>query len=214
VKSGFRCQHLLWAVALAALLAAGFVAAASAAAPAPAGVAPARAVSAGGAPGRSGPAQALTATVSISASQQVAPGQTFTATLMLDTPSESYGFQSGLSFNPQLLQCNNVAAGTFYSNWASANGATTNVIPSACDNVHGVLSPIFGDSLAGVSAEGPLGSGSLMSVGFTALAPGTATLTPTNVIVLNSTASQGLPLQVLTGQVDITHQTYLPLVVR
>ncbi len=114
------------------------------------------------------------------ATKTVDVGDSFTVDVVVSASQEHRGAQCAFSFNPDVLQCDEVEEGAFYADWASANGATTLVYPQASiDNSAGEVADC-GISIMGTAAGGPTGSGQLLIYHFTALADGTTALTLSN----------------------------------
>ncbi len=117
------------------------------------------------------------------ATQHVDPSDTFDITIVVDTDTASRGAQCAVSFNPAAVQCDGYDVGTFYSDWASANGCSIMEYPSpVIDNNAGTISDI-GIAIMGLNPGGPTGSGSLVTYHFTALTDGVSPITLSNVSV-------------------------------
>lgn len=106
-------------------------------------------------------------------------GETFTIGVNVNSVSDLYAFQFDLTFDPTLLSLTSVAEGAFLP-----GGGATFFIPGTIDNVGGTVSAIA-DSLIG-SIPGVTGTGVLAEFQFTALAPGTSSLSFANEILLDS----------------------------
>ena len=92
-----------------------------------------------------------------------------------------------LSFDPALMRCDEVIEGSFFKDWADANGAVTLVYPESqtIDNNQGHVSTM-GIAVIGAGAAGGVeGSGVLASYHFTALADGTAEPMLSDVVVID-----------------------------
>jgi hypothetical protein len=109
--------------------------------------------------------------------QQVNPGDTFTVNLMINTKVASRGAQAALTFDPSAMECTGVTEGNFYSNWATANGVSTTMMPSSpdIDNTNGTVEvtavAIMGQSAAeqaGQALGGAQGQGIFLSYQMTA----------------------------------------------
>jgi hypothetical protein len=142
----------------------------------------------------------------------VQAGATFSVTVVETTDRATSGAQFGLKFNAAVLQCASVNEGTFYSNWAAANGGQTQVFPQAAwDNTGGRIDDtgIFivyrAGSTASQAAGGPSGSGVFFTLNFTVKADGTSPLTLVDVVINDDDTAQTAALQVATtsGQVTV-----------
>jgi len=117
------------------------------------------------------------ATLNVSpSSATVSAGESFTVAIMINTDFQTRGAQCGLSFDPDILRCDGITAGTFYENWANQNGAMTYLFPMTpdIDNENG--SAFWSIALIGGNNGGPSGTGTIFTYEFTALANGTSAL--------------------------------------
>lgn len=113
--------------------------------------------------------------------QRVDPSDTFDIDIMIDTDTASRGAQCAVTFDPDVVQCNGYTLGTFYSDWASANGCSILEYPSpVIDNVAGTISDL-GIAIIGTTPGGPTGSGTFVTYHFTAVADGVSPITLGNV---------------------------------
>jgi hypothetical protein len=133
----------------------------------------------------------------------IAPGENFTFTIDLRLQEPSRGAQAGLSFNPAVIQCTSVQEGDFYSAWAAANGAISQVFPSpVINNTLGTISSSSVILLGGTG--GPSGYGSLFTVQCTGLAAGTSPLQLTGVQVSDANFASPAPIDVLVNNGSVT----------
>ena len=123
-------------------------------------------------------------TVSISpVDPTVKSGDNFTMDILIDSKVILRGAQCALVFDPALMKCDRVVEGTFFKNWADANGSSTVVIPQpTIDNVTGNVSDI-GIAIMGTKGGGAKGNGVFCTYHFTALADGVAKPTLSNVLL-------------------------------
>ena len=153
----------------------------------------------------------------------VSAGGTFDVDVVVNTDSATRGLQFVVSWDPTLVQCTGVAAGTFYSSFASANGGDVFYLPSnnAYDNTAGrfpkntasqTQSPtaqniaITGASGPNSTYLGPTGTGNAYILHMKALsgASGTATFTLTEILLGDNGANtQDMHPTVNNGQVTI-----------
>jgi hypothetical protein len=127
------------------------------------------------------------------ASVKLNVGDTTTANVQLTTNQVTRGLQFGLSFDPSVVQVVSVDEGTFYSSWASANGASTTVFPAWA--IHNPIGGVDAGGLfvlGGPSTGGPVGTGVAASVTLRAIHDGTSTLHLVNAAV-SGLSSSGVP---------------------
>jgi hypothetical protein len=122
----------------------------------------------------------------VMADREVKQGESFTVEVRISTDTPCRGAQCVLSFDPSLMRCDSVGEGEFFKGWATANGASTIMIPQSpnIDNALGHV-PVTGIAIFGGGERGPKGSGVLFTYHFTALADGTASLTLSDVVVID-----------------------------
>jgi hypothetical protein len=113
-------------------------------------------------------------------SQKAEPGQSLSVDVLISDVADLYAFEFDLVFDPAILAAAGVTEGSFLP-----NSGTTVFIPGIIDNSGGTISAIA-DSLIG-PIPGVTGTGTLATVLFDALAPGTGTLSLSSVILLSST---------------------------
>ena len=118
------------------------------------------------------------------ADRNVSEGEGFSVDVKITTGTPCRGAQFGLGFDPTLMKCDGVSEGTFFKDWADANGASTLMLPQspAIDNSRGRI-PTVGIAIMGVGGGGAKGSGVLCSYQFTALVSGKVDLTLSDVVV-------------------------------
>lgn len=105
---------------------------------------------------------------------------TFDVDIDVSSISDLYAFQFDLAFDPSLVSAVSITEGAFLP-----GGGTTFFIPGTIDNVGGTITA-NADSLIG-AIPGVTGSGTLVQIQFTAIAPGTSALTLQNITLLDST---------------------------
>src|ERR1035437_3897701 len=119
-------------------------------------------------------------TLSVSpAVNQVAVGQVFSLNVVINSVADLYAYQFDLAFNPALLNASAITEGAFLG-----SGGPTFFLAGAIDNVNGLISSTA-DSLEG-PLSGVTGSGVLTSVTFTALAPGSTSVSIFNTFLIDS----------------------------
>ena len=106
-------------------------------------------------------------------------GQTIGLDVMISNVQDLAAFQFSLNFDPTLLQANSSSEGSFLSSAGSTVGDAGSI-----DNTTGIVS-YAAYALTGM-VPGANGSGVLIHMSFTALAAGTATLSFSDAILLNS----------------------------
>jgi hypothetical protein len=108
---------------------------------------------------------------------QINAGDNFTINILINTKAASRGGQCAVTFDPSAMQCNAITEGNFFKDWASANGLSTVMMPSApaIDNSKGTVEPVaiavMGQSQAeqnGQSGQEAKGSGVFYSLQMTA----------------------------------------------
>ena len=112
-----------------------------------------------------------TATVSVSpSSQSVANGAPFTVGIAINTNTAVRGWQMNVNFDAAKMQCTGVSEGSFLSTYATANGGgTVSGGAATWDNIGGNIT-IPGFAISGAGVGGPIGSGILCTLAFTAKA--------------------------------------------
>ncbi len=158
----------------------------------------------------------VTGSIGISpTTSDVLPGSEFTTSIAISTGVALRGAEFGLLFDPAVLQCEAVSEGTFFSNWASSNAASTFFEPGGCVNATGTLSPTAVSLILGGTA-GPTGGGELAAVRFKALLAGSSplTLTQTTASVYDPVKDTSVSHAIAgdNGTVVVESQIFLPLV--
>jgi len=117
------------------------------------------------------------------ANANVKAGDSFTVDVLIDSKVALRGAQCALSFDPSLMKCESAVEGTFFKDWADANGSSTLVVPQpTIDNTTGHVSDI-GVAIMGTKEGGVEGSGVFCIYNFTALSDGVAKPTLSDVIL-------------------------------
>jgi hypothetical protein len=119
--------------------------------------------------------------------RSIEAGEEFNLEVRIETDTLCRGAQCALSFDPALMKCDSVVEGGFFKDWATANGASTIMIPQSptIDNNQGHV-PMIGIAVMGGGGGGAKGSGVLFTYHFTALADGTASPTLSDVVVIDA----------------------------
>jgi hypothetical protein len=148
-------------------------------------------VMAGLAAGCSESGKQTTLTVAI-AERQVKQGDAYAVEVRIDTDTACRGAQFAMSFDPTLMRCDGVAEGSFFKNWAAANGATTLMRPDpvAIDNSQGQVPTVFIAVIGYAGGRGATGSGVLCTYYFTVLADGEVELTLSDVAVADESGRE------------------------
>ncbi len=140
---------------------------------------------------------AFSNTLSVSpASFEVTVGQTFAVDIDVDNVSpDLYAFQFTLGFDPTVVAADSITEGALF---ADTNDSI--FLPGTIDNAGGNTG-LTADTLAGGPAV--TGPGTLAVVGFTAIGPGTATFTFSNVQIYDSSLTNPLPVTLVPGTADV-----------
>jgi hypothetical protein len=139
---------------------------------------------------------AAATTVSIEpATSSVTQFDSFTVDIAIADVTDLIGFQFDVTFDPLLLSVNDVTEGPFLP-----GGGVTFFVPGDFTTTPGVIS-FTGDALIGLD-PGVTGSGVLAHILFTANAPGTATLTLSNVLLQDSTFAE-IETALASGRVTV-----------
>jgi hypothetical protein len=149
------------------------------------------------------PAHASGTTLTISpATSDVQPGDHLRLQVVLNTDTPTRGLQFGISYDPQLIQIDDVSMGPFYSDWADSAGAGTTSIPFVADNSAGRISIGGVAVLGGEPDSGATGSGVVLNLQATARegSTGQSSLQFMNVVVSNAFA-RAIPEVAATGAV-------------
>lgn len=131
------------------------------------------------------PAPVPAASITV-ADRSINEGETFSVEVLISTDTPCRGAQCELAFDPDLMQCDSVTEGGFFRDWATANGASTIMIPQSpsIDNVQGRVATT-GIAVMGGSGGGAKGSGVLLAYHFTALADGTVSPGLSDVVLVD-----------------------------
>jgi hypothetical protein len=144
--------------------------------------------------------------VSISAPASETSGATFDVSLNINTGSTPIrGWQGGVNFDQTKLHCNSVSAESFLTPWAT--GAGDSILTPAglpvINNTNGTITN-FAYGVGGTAnLSGPSGSGTLVTISFTALANGTASITPASIVLSDVNANTIPNTAVTVGSVSI-----------
>jgi hypothetical protein len=125
----------------------------------------------------------------------VAAGDVFGLAVNITDVSDLFAFQFDLGFAPAVLSSTSITEGLFLF-----GGGSTFFIPGTIDNVSGAIIATA-DTLIG-TISGVSGSGTLAEVQFTTLAPGTSSVTLSNVQLLDSSLSP-IAFTTAEGKVDV-----------
>lgn len=129
------------------------------------------------------------------------PGDRLTVNVVLHSDTPTRAVQFGLTFDPSVVQVDNVIDGSYYRNWANGNDATAmTVVPFKPDNTRGTVSIGAMVILGGPVDGGPVGLGTLVTLQLTARsgAQGASELKFTSVVVTDAFAKV-IPAVELTG---------------
>jgi hypothetical protein len=132
----------------------------------------------------------------------VNPGQSFQVDIVINTDAPTRGLQLGMTYDPHLVQVDQVLPGSFYQAWSDAHGGQgAAVLPFQPENGNGRLN-VGAIVLLGGPVDGPTGSGTVLSVRMTARGDvqGRTSLLLTDVIVSNPQA-ESIPNVTWTGGV-------------
>jgi Cohesin domain/PEP-CTERM motif len=124
------------------------------------------------------PALAVPITVQPAATV-IGPGQTFSVDIVIGGVIDLFAFQFDLTFDPTIIAASSVTEGPFLP-----TGGPTSFFEGFIDNANGEIT-FTADTLLG-AIPGVTGSGTLVTATFAALAPGISGITPSNVILLDS----------------------------
>jgi len=135
-------------------------------------------------------------TVSVGAAGPVSVGDAFAVDVNIATVSDLYDFELDLSFDPAIVQLNNIAEGAFLP-----QGGTTLFLPGFIDNAGGSAT-FNADTLLGL-IPGVNDSGVLLEFDFQALAVGTSALSLSNILLQDSTGAN-IDFTSADGSVTVT----------
>jgi hypothetical protein len=128
------------------------------------------------------------------ATRSVQPGESFQVDIVVDTSTPTRGIQFGMTYDPKLVQIDQVLPGPFYQAWSDTHGAQgAAVLPFQPQNGNGRLG-VGAIVLLGGPEDGPTGRGAVMSIRMTARegAAGRLSLLLTDVIV-SSAQAESIP---------------------
>jgi cohesin domain-containing protein/PEP-CTERM motif-containing protein len=127
-------------------------------------------------------------------SKSVTVGNTFSLDVSVSSAVDLFGYDFELGFNPLVLSVNSVSEGSFLG----SGGDATFFVPGTINNPAGSVS-LTGNTLIGAIA-GVTGSGTLATISFTAVGPGSSAVNLLNVTLLDSSLS-GIATTVQNGLV-------------
>jgi hypothetical protein len=133
--------------------------------------------------------------------KQVSQGDNFTVDIVITTAKASDGAAAGVTFDPSLLSCTSVDEGSFYKTWAQSKSGDTLLFPSgAINNTAGKIGdtgitiqmPVVVGTPPGPTEHlgGASGTGTFLTLHFTAKANGIANLSLTDVEIDDDSVSQ------------------------
>jgi hypothetical protein len=99
-------------------------------------------------------------------------GDDVTITLLIKALTAYRGAQWSLSFDPSAWRCESAEEGTFFKNWAAANGGMTLVFPQPVINNQAGKVTDMGIAIMASAEGGPSGEGLIGIYRFTALKTG------------------------------------------
>jgi len=136
------------------------------------------------------------------ASTGVSVGQNFTVNVDITDVTDLYAFQFDIGFNPAILSANGITEGAFLP-----SGGPTFFIPGTIDNSAGTISS-NADTLLG-PGPGVSGNGVLATIDFTAIGSGVSSVTPSNLILLDSTGAN-INTSAVDGTVTVSGASPVP----
>jgi hypothetical protein len=145
------------------------------------------------------------AVLSVSTPATVSQGNSFMADVNISGVTDLYDFQFDLGFNPSVLQVTGVSEGTFLT-----SGGTTFFLPGVIDNTSGSIT-FNADTLEG-AIPGVTGAGTLLVFDFTAIGPGTSTLSILNNadLILQDSTGANINATTTNGSVTVQGTTTVP----
>jgi hypothetical protein len=126
----------------------------------------------------------------------VGPGQSFSLSVTVTGVSDLADYQFNVGFDPTILNISSVTEGPFLS----TAGATV-FIPGTISNVLGQVTSIANGLQGG--GPGATGSGTLVTLGFTAIGSGTSSVALSGVTLLDSNLA-GIAVQTTNSQATVT----------
>lgn len=142
------------------------------------------------------------ATISVQPTNTLAGvGGSFSVDINIASITDLYAYQFDLAFDPAIVSATGLTGGLFLS-------GGTGFVPGIIDNVAGTIT-FTADSLTG-PVPGVSGSGTLATIQFSALAPGTSALTLSNLVFLDSLLLD-IPIDTTNnGTVDVSGTGAVP----
>jgi general secretion pathway protein D len=122
-------------------------------------------------------------------------GQNVSLDVRITNVIDVYAVQFDVVFDPKILSAASITEGAFLP-----TGGTTFFIPGTIDNIAGTITATA-DSLIG-PIPGVTGTGTLATITFHALTPGTSAITLANVLLLDSTGTV-IPVSLANGTVQV-----------
>jgi cohesin domain-containing protein/PEP-CTERM motif-containing protein len=119
------------------------------------------------------------AIVSVSAPGSATVGSTITVDVTITGATDLYAFQLDLGFDPSVLAATSVTEGSFLT-----GAGSTIFFPGTIDNVLGSMSNNADTLVAAI--PGVTGDGILLAIQFSVIGTGTSSLTPENLLLLDS----------------------------
>jgi hypothetical protein len=137
-------------------------------------------------------------------------GQVLRVDIVVQTDRQVRSARVALSFNPAVLRCDEVREGPFFSTWAAANNASTAIQPiGQIDNGNGLVSDtavtLIGGPSDSVYAQGPTGTGIVISYLFTVISSGISYINLTNTMLVDNQIQnpQNVEVSIRNTQVDV-----------
>jgi hypothetical protein len=118
-------------------------------------------------------------------------GQVLRVDIVVQTSPQIRSAGIALSFNPAVIRCDEVREGTFFSSWAAANSASSNLQSiGQIDNSNGVVTETVVTLIGGPSdtvyAQGPNGTGVVISYFFSVISNGISYINLTDTFLMNN----------------------------
>lgn len=136
-------------------------------------------------------------------------GSTIPVEISVTKVTDLYAFQIDISFNPAVLEAQSIAEGGYFL----SNGIS--FLPGTVNNSAGTIS-LLGDSLSG-PGPGFTGNTLLATATFTALAPRSTSISPINLVLLDSnlsdiTAGASIASVMISGGIATPEPSFLGVV--
>jgi hypothetical protein len=146
---------------------------------------------------------ALAGIISIQpATKNTNPGQTFSLDVTINGAADLYAYQFDIGFNSSVLSANSVSEGAFLS-----GSGSTFFFEGFIDNVGGTIS-FIADSLTG-PISGASGNGTLATISFTSIGPGSSPVGVFNVTALDS-FGEGIAVDTVGATVTVSAGADVP----